>query len=499
MRGKNIGGYAITLALSVCFLSGCASRAQWTKPGFDPEEFKQDSYLCDREANILASQQAGAMSSSVNPIAVYALTKRTFFNNCMKGRGYQRFKTDEERRLVEKSGGTKSRQDYADSYYELGLSCQKSGQYKEAIKAFKKVLDLEPGDVEAYYAIGWNYLKLNQHTEAIEALNQVIRLDPKYCEAYILRGTSYFLKKQYNEAIEDFSIGITLTSNDTEGYLSRRLAYIARGYVYAIKGNYSNAIEDFSMAIAMNEKDVTASMAYAYRASAYEKMGQDEKAFEDINKAIAIKSDDDKNYMNRGFMSYKKGNYDIAIEDFNEAIHLNPNNVKAYGNRGFAYLDSGKYELAIADFQKSIELDKDNVDSYIGLSIAYFRQDKIEESKSCYKKATEIEPLCKDGLEALEREKGYLYTSSHKEAVKKILQPIRPITSTSVTPSSSATNIVSVTWTSANIRSGAGNEFPIVATVKQGDKLTVIGEYKEWFNVRLEDGKEGWINSRVVK
>jgi len=66
-------------------------------------------------------------------------------------------------------------------------------------------------------------------------------------------------------------------------------------------------------------------------------------------------------------------------------------------------------------------------------------------------------------------------------------------------PSSGTTTVVTVTWTSANIRSGAGNEFPVLTTVKQGDRLTVIGEHREWFNVRLEDGKEGWINSGVVK
>jgi len=77
--------------------------------------------------------------------------------------------------------------------------------------------------------------------------------------------------------------------------------------------------------------------------------------------------------------------------------------------------------------------------------------------------------------------------------------PEKPLTSTPITPSSGTTNIVTVTWTSANIRSGVGNEFPVMTTVKQGDRLTVIGESGEWFNVRLEDGKEGWINSRVVK
>lgn len=66
-------------------------------------------------------------------------------------------------------------------------------------------------------------------------------------------------------------------------------------------------------------------------------------------------------------------------------------------------------------------------------------------------------------------------------------------------PSSGTTTVVTVTWTSANIRSGAGNEFPVLTTVNKVDRLTIIGERGEWFNVRLEDGKEGWINSRVVK
>ena len=66
-------------------------------------------------------------------------------------------------------------------------------------------------------------------------------------------------------------------------------------------------------------------------------------------------------------------------------------------------------------------------------------------------------------------------------------------------PSSGTTTVVTVTWTSANIRSGAGNEFPVLMTVNKGDKLTIIGERGECFNVRLEDGKEGWINSRALK
>jgi uncharacterized protein YgiM (DUF1202 family) len=59
--------------------------------------------------------------------------------------------------------------------------------------------------------------------------------------------------------------------------------------------------------------------------------------------------------------------------------------------------------------------------------------------------------------------------------------------------------LVTVTWTFANIRSGVGNDYPVVKYVKQGDKLTVVGESGDWFNVRFENGQQGWISSRVVK
>ena len=91
---------------------------------------------------------------------------------------------------------------------------------------------------------------------------------------------------------------------------------------------------------------------------------------------------------------------------------------------------------------------------------------------------------------------GWENLSSNQTTEPQVNAPDKPITSS---PFSGTTNIVTVTWTSVNIRTGAGNEFPVVKTLKQGDKLTVIGEDREWFNVRLEDGKEGWINSRVVK
>ena len=92
---------------------------------------------------------------------------------------------------------------------------------------------------------------------------------------------------------------------------------------------------------------------------------------------------------------------------------------------------------------------------------------------------------------------GWENLTSDQTTKPQVTPPEKPVTSTPVTPSMSTEK--TVTWTFANIRSGAGDNYPVVTTVKQGDKLTVIGESGEWFNVRVDNGQQGWVSNKVVK
>ena len=114
----------------------------------------------------------------------------------------------------------------------------------------------------------------------------------------------------------------------------------------------------------------------------------------------------------------------MAIEDYNTAIELDPKNSSAYNNRGFAYFELGEYELAIRDFNEYIRMNKNsngNVDPYIGLSVSYYQLNNVGEAKKYYQVAIEIEPLFKQGLEAVEKEKKYYYTPKQRLIFKQIL------------------------------------------------------------------------------
>ena len=52
----------------------------------------------------------------------------------------------------------------------------------------------------------------------------------------------------------------------------------------------------------------------------------------------------------------------------------------------------------------------------------------------------------------------------------------------------------------ANVRGGPGTEFQVLAVAPSGVRMTVLGfnDNGSWVNVRLEDGREGWISSALI-
>jgi len=58
--------------------------------------------------------------------------------------------------------------------------------------------------------------------------------------------------------------------------------------------------------------------------------------------------------------------------------------------------------------------------------------------------------------------------------------------------------VVYVTAPAVNVREGAGETFKVLATVQKGTKLRVMDGKDEWYKVRLDDGREGWIANWLV-
>jgi uncharacterized protein YgiM (DUF1202 family) len=51
----------------------------------------------------------------------------------------------------------------------------------------------------------------------------------------------------------------------------------------------------------------------------------------------------------------------------------------------------------------------------------------------------------------------------------------------------------------ANMRSGPGVNFPIIAVVNAGSRIALSQRQGEWYEVRTANGQKGWMSNRVLE
>lgn len=71
------------------------------------------------------------------------------------------------------------------------------------------------------------------------------------------------------------------------------------------------------------------------------------------------------------------------------------------------------------------------------------------------------------------------------------------VTTNPSTPSTTKTG--SVIATSLNVRSGASTSSKVVASVKNGTKVTILDTRNGWHNIKLSNGTVGWVSAQYIK
>jgi tetratricopeptide (TPR) repeat protein len=68
--------------------------------------------------------------------------------------------------------------------YEAGYRQLKAGDYKGAIKAFKRVINANPNHAMAYTNMAYSYRKLGDYKQAVKLYDKALALEPNLPEAH---------------------------------------------------------------------------------------------------------------------------------------------------------------------------------------------------------------------------------------------------------------------------------------------------------------------------
>ena len=243
-----------------------------------------------------------------------------------------------------------------DTLYFIAESDRLSGNYQDAINAYKIAITLNSKYAPSYLGRALANMALSPTKNVLDDLNMAIKMDPNYAEAYMQRGLYYLNKKDFKSAQNDLEQAISL--NDSP------LAEINLARVLLAQGETEAAVIAAQKA---NQQDVTMLDGYLVLGMAYRANGQ-------IDQAVAV------------------------VETY---LKYSPNNAEGYALLGAAYYNRNDYSTAETDLQKAVRLDSSNADGFFWLGQTEMALKKYDDALVAALKARDLNPNSFDVAESL--------------------------------------------------------------------------------------------------
>ena len=207
-------------------------------------------------------------------------------------------------------------------WFQRGFDALERGSYREAIRAYRKIIHLEPNNATAWYNLGVAYGKLGQYDKTVRANQEAIRLEPNNAKAWYWYnlGVAYRELGQHDKAISAYREAIRL------------------------KPDFGDAWDNLG--------------------SAYSELGQYEQENRAYQEAIRLEPNNAKRWYNLGISYLELRQADKAISAFQEAIRLRPDYADAWFNLGVVYELQGNRSRVMQVYQRLKQLDPDEADEF---------------------------------------------------------------------------------------------------------------------------------------
>jgi len=104
---------------------------------------------------------------------------------------------------------------------ELGASHSDSGENKDAIEIYSKVLEVNPNNAEAYRGLSISYYNIRNFEKALSSIETGIKLEPNNARMYTWRGTMYAWTYIFPLALANMNKAIELEPENAQYYKNR--------------------------------------------------------------------------------------------------------------------------------------------------------------------------------------------------------------------------------------------------------------------------------------
>jgi len=245
----------------------------------------------------------------------------------------------------------------------------------EALNNYYKCLDLMDKAIVEYEGVDYPSKKL--WAEAIEYGERAVAADPKYAEAYYLLAEIYNRTRWTIREVNSLNSFIQLVEDNQlknkDIYKKASQAYFRLGYAFYSKGENEQATKYF---ISSTKYDPDLLEAHLYLVQIYYDMGEIGLSLDECKEVLRIdpqnkeiswiikKNEQSQKYgrkayenYEKGYLSYKNGNFKEAVSYFESSILANPDFKEPHYYLALSYYEIGDLDNSIYQWEEVIRID----------------------------------------------------------------------------------------------------------------------------------------------
>jgi tetratricopeptide (TPR) repeat protein len=239
-------------------------------------------------------------------------------------------------------------------YINLANGFVNKKDYQMAMQAAQKAVEVGPDSADAHNTLGYVLYSSNLSDQAMKEYELAVTIHPRFVTAYVNWADVLLNLRKYDEAIAKAQKALEIDS--TSVYARTELALIMLN-----TNDYDGAIKQCEQAVQRDPRFVA---AYANWISALLGQNRFEEAEAKAREITGIAPESADAHNNLGYVLTTRGKHDEAIIEFKEATRLNRFNPYVYINWAQALMDRKEYAEAATRAQDAINLDSSSVDAH---------------------------------------------------------------------------------------------------------------------------------------
>lgn len=281
----------------------------------------------------------------------------------------------------------------AKTYAALGFTYEQQKDYKNAVDAYKKAVDLDHDNLDAVRGLAQNLLNSGDADAALQQYRAVAEADPQDAQTYLRIAEIYRRQGKFEQALDSLSKAEAIVTDSQE-------IPFTRSEIYEAQGRYDDAAQILQKLIEKSTKpasDYTASelnnlsVFYEHLGNVYKEQGKLPQAIEAYRKIVTMGPENAVRGYDLQIEAYRdRKEWQQATTVAREAVQKLPDNRTMKLVYAGELADIGKGDEAIAQTKSLLKGNTDDREVLVAMAQIYDRLRRWKDAEDTLNKAAQL-------------------------------------------------------------------------------------------------------------